>query len=818
MKSTTKVIVLCLSFYFFSISVTAQNLDLSNLGLTQVPDSVWSKKDIVSLNLSGNNIRFISNKIDSLQALQSINLKDNPIQKLPEEFFSSKIHIINVSNTPLYDDPEFYNSIKQKEITLVLEGVDKLPRAIQKTKSIKHLRFVNTNIKDSVINNYSNIQSIDIQSENQKLNKIVYAFPKLRKFGYQGSESFDLNLEPLKKLRELSLKGVQVNLEHLLNQGVKLHTIRLIGAGLKEIPRQLSQLKKLQILDVSENELASYIIKPKEFKNLKLLDIRGSEISSKQLNRIYRNTTASVKFDPINEVIPEIAPEYQNKFKEYLLSNEDTRSLEIDEGLTLNIPSESFELLDGTAYEGIVKFKYRSFNDPFDFVFSGIPMSFQDETGWDYFESLKMFEIKAYTTEGKELKLRVGKSIKARYTSQNASNFKGWYLDTNRGVWDELPLKTDSTVLITSKQGDELSEMEPPYRMPRESPFTYDEELPIKPEYTDYRSIQKIYSDFTVWNENGKRNYAVYLAQKLTPADKKNIWLKQLYEVKALHQLDLKLANENEFKKVSRFCKSENILMLKVSLENDHCIIKLDGSQTSIQFNALPLKEDKTPMSLEEIKKLIDKINIQVGVRVREWSKIDEMANAKYEKYKEDEKEYFSKVKEYNQDREKAKQKHESDYFERMKKYKENLAVWENMSPTAKSASLNLIREVNYIREFEFPNLGTCNIDTRQRLAKEIEKAELIAKRIFVKAPSKGVDLKNYYLCDKRKNSIVSFSTSIPKIESHKQKSMIVIFDNGDFGLVKSKGLKRHIKGKKMKPKIYSANNFNINDLKRVAF
>ena len=111
MKSTKKSIVLCLSFYFVSINVKAQNLDLSNLGLTQVPDSVWSKKEIVSLNLSGNNIRFISNKIDSLQALQSINLKDNPIQKLPEAFFNSKIQIINVSNTPLYDNREFYNSI-----------------------------------------------------------------------------------------------------------------------------------------------------------------------------------------------------------------------------------------------------------------------------------------------------------------------------------------------------------------------------------------------------------------------------------------------------------------------------------------------------------------------------------------------------------------------------------------------------------------------------------------------------------------------------------------------------------------------------------
>ena len=63
MKSTTKAIILCLSFYFFTINAKAQNLDLSNLGLTQVPDSIWSKKEIVSLNLSGNNIRLISNKI-----------------------------------------------------------------------------------------------------------------------------------------------------------------------------------------------------------------------------------------------------------------------------------------------------------------------------------------------------------------------------------------------------------------------------------------------------------------------------------------------------------------------------------------------------------------------------------------------------------------------------------------------------------------------------------------------------------------------------------------------------------------------------------
>ena len=138
------------------------------------------------------------------------------------------------------------------------------------------------------------------------------------------------------------------------------------------------------------------------------------------------------------------------------------------------------------------------------------------------------------------------------------------------------------------------------------------------------------------------------------------------------------------------------------------------------------------------------------------------------------------------------------------KNYNKHLVKLNDKSFSYSRGYLKLTRKIKkldiYFRYSPSNNLWNSSKNT-QRVVQNIKKETLISVCLL-----------------SLKNSIVSFSTSIPKIESHKQKSMIVIFDNGDFGLVKSKGLKRHIKGKKMKPKIYSANNFNINDLKRVAF
>lgn len=793
-------------------------LDLSNQGLTAIPDSVWSLKNLEALDLSGNQIQEISSKIDSLKSLVFINLSGNPIAELPAEFYKLNFKSINVSNSPLYQEKAFYDNLKNDDFLFVIEGEKSITSLLQKNKLIRHLKLINCEISDSVKIKFPHILSVEVSSPKIKLDYIMHAFPKLRELRFEGEGKFKLDLTPFKHLKSLALKGIKVDFSYLKNQGGQLHTIRLNDVGLTSIPEALNGLRNLRFLDLSNNEIEHYRITKPEFKKLKQLDVRGNAISSKQLNRIYRNCEATVLYDEINEFIPEVAPEYKNKFKSFHLSGTDSAKLNVDKGLVLRIPDAAFETAKGVIYDGPITVKYRAFNNPIDFVFSGIPMSFPDETGWDYFQSLKMFEVRVFDENKEELRLRKGKPIKAEFRSTNSVDFKGWYLDTVQQKWKEIPLKIDSVVTINTKDGEEVGEIAPPFRIPMDTGLVYNKKEPKAPEYQDYRSHQKIYSDYSVWVESGQKNFAVYLAGKLSKEDKVNTWLKPLYDVDAIHQIDWKLNSEEDYQRVKKFCESESIIMFKVVKEEDHCIVKLEGNQSSVQFNAKPLKENKAPYSGDEIDKLISKINKQTGLRVKKWAQIDALADAKYLNHKKKLLAYEKKIEKYDEERLIALKENERVYKKRMVDYEEKMASWNSLSINAQALTVDLTRGVDYFRQFELPNLGMCNIDTKERLEKEIARAELIAKDIYVKPPAKGVKCDNYYLCDQKKNAVISFALDVPEIKTHKNMAMIIIYNNGDFGLVKSRGIKRSLKGKKMRPKIYAAENFSIADLKNEIF
>ena len=793
-------------------------LNLSNQGLTEIPDSVWSLKNLEALDLSGNQIQQISSKIDSLKSLVYLNLMGNPITELPANFYKLNLKNINVSGSPLYQEKTFYDNLKSDNLQLVIDGEKSITPLLQNNKSIRRLKLINCEISDSMKIEFPHILSVEVNSPKINLDYIMHAFPKLRELCFEGEGEFKLDLTLFKHLKSLTLKGVNVDFGYLKNKGGALHTIRLNDAGLKSIPEALNGLKKLRILDLSNNDIETYRITQPQFKKLKQLDVRGNNISSKQLNRIFRNCEAIVLHDKIAEFIPEVAPEYKNKFKSFHLSGTDSAKLNVDKGLVLRIPDAAFETAKGVIYYGPITVKYRAFNNPVDFVFSGIPMSFSDETGWDYFQSLKMFEVRVFNENEEELRLRKGKPIKAEFRSTNSLDFKGWYLDTAQQKWKEIPLNMDSVVTVNTKGGEEVGEIAPPFRIPMDTGVVYYKQEPKAPENQDYRSHQKIYSDYSVWVENGQKNFAVYLAGKLSKEDKGNAWLKPLYDVSAIHQIDWKLNSEEDYQRVKKFCELESIIMFKVVKEEDHCIVKLDGNQSSVQFNAKPLKENKAPYSAEEIDKLISKINNQTGLRVKKWAQIDALADAKYLNHEKKLLAYEKKVEKYDEERLIALKEHERVYKERMVDYEEKMASWNSLSVNAQALTVGLTREVDYFRQFELPDLGTCNIDTKERLEKEIARAELIAKDIYVKPPAKGVKCDNYYLCDQKKNAVISFALDVPEIKTHKNMAMIIIYNNGDFGLVKSRGIKRSLKGKTMKPKIYAAENLSIADLKNKIF
>src|SRR5262245_51276402 len=60
-------------------------LDISNKGLTELPEELWQLSSLHMLNLSGNKLTQISEKIGWLKSLRWLYLQENKLKQVPGE-------------------------------------------------------------------------------------------------------------------------------------------------------------------------------------------------------------------------------------------------------------------------------------------------------------------------------------------------------------------------------------------------------------------------------------------------------------------------------------------------------------------------------------------------------------------------------------------------------------------------------------------------------------------------------------------------------------------------------------------------------------
>lgn len=86
-----------------SVTKKVTVLDLSGLGLTSIPSDVFSRTELVELNLSSNRLTGAPQaEIRHLQNLKALDLSDNALTGLPAELGQLKnLQTLNVSNNKL---------------------------------------------------------------------------------------------------------------------------------------------------------------------------------------------------------------------------------------------------------------------------------------------------------------------------------------------------------------------------------------------------------------------------------------------------------------------------------------------------------------------------------------------------------------------------------------------------------------------------------------------------------------------------------------------------------------------------------------------
>jgi hypothetical protein len=123
-------------------------LNLDRLGLTELPESIGSLRQLQSLDLSRNNLTEIPESIGSLRQLQSLDLSRNNLTEIPESIGSLKqLQSLYLSDNKLTEIPELIGSLKQlQSLDLAGNQLIELPELIGSLTQLQSLNLTNNQL------------------------------------------------------------------------------------------------------------------------------------------------------------------------------------------------------------------------------------------------------------------------------------------------------------------------------------------------------------------------------------------------------------------------------------------------------------------------------------------------------------------------------------------------------------------------------------------------------------------------------------------------------------------------------------------------
>ncbi|MGE0882914.1 MAG: COR domain-containing protein [Blastocatellales bacterium] len=275
-------------------------LNLSNLGLTELPPELFDLTNLRVLWLNDNQLRSLPPEIGVLRQLARLRLNRNGLAALPPEFGAlTELRELRLLDNQLAALPDtFWNLTKLRILGLGGNCLTDLPAAIGQLQELKilglgdwvYLRGKNyasaTGNKLTTIplelTRLTKLQWLSLA--NNQLTSVPAELAQLRNL-----QVFDLTSNRLKsvpkelgKLSGLQLLGLSKNqlpgVPTELGQLTNLQKLGLDDNQLTTVPAELGQLTNLQSLWLYNNQLTEVPIELGQLRNLKWLRLEGNQL------------------------------------------------------------------------------------------------------------------------------------------------------------------------------------------------------------------------------------------------------------------------------------------------------------------------------------------------------------------------------------------------------------------------------------------------------------------------------------------------------------------------------------------------------------
>ena len=249
------------TFGYVNTGITITGLGLYEQGLSSLPESISSLKNLRKLHLDNNQLSSLPESIPSLEKLQVLNLDNNQLSSLPESISSLKnLRKLRLGNNQLSSLPESISSLqKLRVLNLWKNRLSSLPESLSSLHNLQGL-YLHYNKLSSLPESLALLQELRVLS---LWNNQLSSLPE--------------SLSSLKNLRELHLDNNQLSsLPESISSLQELQELHLGSNQLSSLPESLGSLKNLQKLNLHDNKLSSL---PENVKDaLRKLEKNGCQI------------------------------------------------------------------------------------------------------------------------------------------------------------------------------------------------------------------------------------------------------------------------------------------------------------------------------------------------------------------------------------------------------------------------------------------------------------------------------------------------------------------------------------------------------------
>ncbi|CAH1251193.1 RIPK2 [Branchiostoma lanceolatum] len=294
-------------------------LDLSNQGLTSIPEEVFDITDLEVLNVSNNKLTCIPEAIGRLQKLSLLYANGNMLTSLPQAIGSlQQLTHLYIHNNQLTEVPSGVCSLSNLEVfTVSNNNLSTLPPGVEKLQKLREL-YIRGNQLTEVPPGVCSLPNLEVLAvSNNKLFTLPPGVEKLQKLKQLGIVGNQLTEVPqgVCSLSNLELLSVSSNAIRRLPNDVtrltRLKTAGVVDCQFDEFPRQVLQLKTLEKLYAGD---CKFDIVPDELGNLQHLWFLSLEVNllrtlPSAMGRLHNLREVNLfgnKFDTFPEVLCEL--------------------------------------------------------------------------------------------------------------------------------------------------------------------------------------------------------------------------------------------------------------------------------------------------------------------------------------------------------------------------------------------------------------------------------------------------------------------------------------------------------------------------------